>query len=50
MRACGRGASALGVALGYEDFLDTLLIAAEDKNMMEPIRNCGSMPLAPISA
>ncbi|HET9550110.1 MAG TPA: 2-phospho-L-lactate transferase CofD family protein, partial [Candidatus Binatia bacterium] len=37
MKACGREASALGVALGYEDFLDTLLIAAEDKNMMEPI-------------
>ena len=37
MKACGREASALGVAQGYEDFLDTLLIAAEDKDMMEPI-------------
>jgi LPPG:FO 2-phospho-L-lactate transferase len=37
MKACGREASALGVAQGYEDFLDTLLIAAEDKNMIEPI-------------
>ena len=37
MKACGREAYALGVAQGYEDFLDTLLIAAEDKNMIEPI-------------
>ncbi len=37
MKACGREASALGVAECYEDFLDTLLIAAEDKNMIEPI-------------
>jgi len=37
MKACGREASAIGVAEGYEDFLDTLLIAAEDKNMIEPI-------------
>ena len=32
-----REASALGVAQGYEDFLDTLLIAAEDKDMIAPI-------------
>ena len=37
MEAYGLEASALGVAQCYEDFLDTLLIAAEDKNMMEPI-------------
>ena len=37
MKACGREASALGVAQCYEDFLDTLLIAAEDKDMIEPI-------------
>ena len=37
MKACGREASALGVAQGYEDFLDMLLIAPEDKDMMEPI-------------
>ncbi len=37
MEAYGLEASALGVAQGYEDFLDTLLIAAEDKNMIESI-------------
>ena len=37
MKACGREASALGVAQCYEDFLDTLLVAAEDKNVIEPI-------------
>ena len=37
MKACGRDASALGVAQGYEDFLDTLLIAAQDKDMIEQI-------------
>jgi LPPG:FO 2-phospho-L-lactate transferase len=37
MEAYGLEASALGVAQCYEDFLDTLLIAAEDRNMIEPI-------------
>ncbi len=37
MEAYGLEASALGVAQCYEDFLDALLIAAEDKNMIEPM-------------
>ena len=50
MKACGREASALGVAQSYEDFLDTLLIAAEDKDMIEPIAKLRLMPLPPISS
>ena len=37
MTACGRKASALGVAECYSDFLDRLLIANEDQTLSQPI-------------
>lgn len=37
MAACGKEASALGVASGYEDFLDTLIIADEDRGLASQI-------------
>ena len=41
MIACGREASAVGVARCYWDFMDTLLIAEEDESMIEPIDKIG---------
>lgn len=41
MIACGREASAVGVARCYWDFMDTLLIAEEDESMIEPIEKIG---------
>jgi LPPG:FO 2-phospho-L-lactate transferase len=37
MTTCGKEASALGVASCYEDFLDTLIIADEDRGLMTQI-------------
>jgi LPPG:FO 2-phospho-L-lactate transferase len=37
MRACGYEASALGVAQCYGDFLDALLVANEDRNLIPAI-------------
>jgi len=41
MLACGFEASALGVAQCYREFLDTLLIAEEDKDKIERIEKLG---------
>jgi LPPG:FO 2-phospho-L-lactate transferase len=46
MAACGFEASALGVAKYYRDFLDTLLIADEDKNKIAPIEKLGVRAVA----
>ena len=46
MAACGFEASALGVAKCYRDFLDTLLIADEDKNKIAPIEKLGVRAVA----
>lgn len=46
MRACGHTPSALGVAQGYGDFLDALVIATEDQKMAPAIEELGIRAIA----
>jgi len=45
MRACGLPPSALGVAQSYGDFLDALVIAAEDRSLAPAIEDLGMRAL-----